>query len=104
MRSAFAGLDPGYGRAARSLGASEWRVFSRIHLRLAFQPILANAAGEFLGVANGDRAFQLQNLSALLRSDRKRHGSPPLCGASTGGQNHANVLHHHFRRAGFDKV
>jgi molybdate transport system permease protein len=50
-RSAFAGLDPDYLRAARSLGASEWRVFSRIHLRLAFQPILANAAGEFLGVA-----------------------------------------------------
>jgi ABC-type Fe3+ transport system permease subunit len=50
-RSAFAGLDPGYGRAARSLGASEWRVFSRIHLPLAFRPILADAAGAFLGVA-----------------------------------------------------
>jgi ABC-type Fe3+ transport system permease subunit len=50
VRSAFAGLDPGYGRAARSLGASEWRVFSRIHLPLALRPILGNAASMFLGV------------------------------------------------------
>jgi molybdate transport system permease protein len=49
-RSAFAGLDPGYGKAARSLGASEWQVFSRIHLPLAFRPILGNAASVFLGV------------------------------------------------------
>jgi molybdate transport system permease protein len=49
-RSAFAGLDPGYGNAARGLGASEWRVFSRIHLPLAFRPILAGAASVFLGL------------------------------------------------------
>jgi len=49
-RSAFAGLDPGYGKAARSLGASEWQVFSRIHLPLAFRPVLGNAASVFLGV------------------------------------------------------
>ena len=49
-RSGFAGLDPGYGRAARSLGASEWHVFSRIHLPLAFRPILGNAASMLLGV------------------------------------------------------
>jgi len=50
-RSAFAGLDPNYGRAARSLGASEWRVFLRVHLPLAFRPIFANAAGVFLEVS-----------------------------------------------------
>ena len=49
-RAAFAGLDPGYAKAARSLVASEWRVFSRIHLPLAFRPILASAASVFLGV------------------------------------------------------
>jgi molybdate transport system permease protein len=50
VRSAFAALDPGYGRAARALGASEWRVFSRIHLPLAFRPILIGAASAFLGL------------------------------------------------------
>jgi molybdate transport system permease protein len=49
-RTAFAGLDPNYGKAARTLGASEWRVFSRIHLPLAFRPILIGAASVFLGL------------------------------------------------------
>jgi len=49
-RSAFAGLDPNYGQAARGLGASEWQVFSRIHLPLAFRPILIGAASVFLGL------------------------------------------------------
>ena len=47
-RSMFASLDPGYGKAARSLGASEWRVFSRIHLPLAFRPVLVSATGAFV--------------------------------------------------------
>lgn len=49
-RSAFGALDPSYGKAARSLGASEWRVFARVQLPLAFRPVLAGAASVFLGV------------------------------------------------------
>jgi molybdate transport system permease protein len=48
--SALGALDPGYGQAARSLGASEWRVFWRIQLPLAFRPILFGVYSAFLGV------------------------------------------------------
>ncbi len=43
-RTAFESLDPNLGRAARSLGASGWRVFLRIELPLALPPILAAVA------------------------------------------------------------
>ena len=47
-RGAFASLDPVWAKAARSTGASDWRVFSLVELPLAFKPILAAA---FLGFA-----------------------------------------------------
>ncbi|MBZ5723893.1 MAG: ABC transporter permease subunit [Acidobacteriia bacterium] len=43
-RVAFASLQPAYGNAARSLGASEWRVFARIELPLAIRALLAAIA------------------------------------------------------------
>jgi len=43
-RIAFASVDPNLGKAARSLGASGWRVFLRIELPLALRPILAAIA------------------------------------------------------------
>jgi molybdate transport system permease protein len=50
-RLAFLRLDPRYEDAARSLGASEWRVFWRIALPLAARPVLAAAAIAFVRVA-----------------------------------------------------
>ena len=49
-RTAFASLDPNLARAARSLGASGWRVFLRIELPLALRPILAATALAFARV------------------------------------------------------
>ena len=46
-RHAFASLDPSFGKAARSLGASGWRVFFRIELPLELRPILAAIALDF---------------------------------------------------------
>jgi molybdate transport system permease protein len=53
-RAAFEGVDRNLEQAARTLGASEWRVFWRISLPLAWRGILAGvllafarAAGEF---------------------------------------------------------
>ncbi|MFN7932297.1 MAG: molybdate ABC transporter permease subunit [Bryobacteraceae bacterium] len=46
-RAALESVEPGYARAARSLGASEWRIFSRITLPLVRRPILAAAAIAF---------------------------------------------------------
>jgi molybdate transport system permease protein len=46
-RNAFASLDPNLGKAARSLGASGWRVFLRIDLPLGLRPILAAIALAF---------------------------------------------------------
>jgi len=43
-RRRFAALNPAPAQAARSLGASEWRVFTRIDLPAAFHPILAATA------------------------------------------------------------
>ena len=48
--SAFASLDPNLGKAARSLGASGWRVFLRIDLPLALRPLLAALALAFARV------------------------------------------------------
>ena len=49
-RTAFASLDPNLAKAARSLGASGWRVFLRIELPLALRPILASLVLAFARV------------------------------------------------------
>ena len=46
-RAAFEGADPIYARAARSLGASEWRLFQRVTLPLARRSIVAAAVIAF---------------------------------------------------------
>jgi molybdate transport system permease protein len=46
-RTAMENADPAYERAARSLGASEWRVFWQVSLPLAWNPILAALAITF---------------------------------------------------------
>src|SRR4051812_33354274 len=46
-RAAFAAVDPAYGNAARSLGASPWRVFWQVELPLAYRPILTAAVIAF---------------------------------------------------------
>jgi len=49
-RMAFAALDPLYGKAARSLGASEWRVLWRVEFPLVWRRTLAAAALAFARV------------------------------------------------------
>ena len=46
-RAALESVDHVYERAARTLGASEWRVFVHVTLPLALRPILAAAALAF---------------------------------------------------------
>jgi molybdate transport system permease protein len=46
-RAALESVDPSYERAARSLGASEWRIFWRVSLPSAARPILAAGAIAF---------------------------------------------------------
>ena len=46
-RAALESVDPSYERAARSLGASEWRLFWRVTLPLANRSILAAIALAF---------------------------------------------------------
>lgn len=46
-RAALEGVDASYGRAARSLGAPEWTIFTRITLPLVQRPILAATALAF---------------------------------------------------------
>jgi len=46
-RAGFASVDPSYQRAARSLGASDWRVFWRVTLPLARRSIYAAAVLTF---------------------------------------------------------
>jgi molybdate transport system permease protein len=41
--SSFASLNPSYGKAARSLGTPEWRVFARVDLPLVWRSILNSA-------------------------------------------------------------
>jgi ABC-type sulfate transport system permease component len=43
-RARFAVLNPAYAQAARSLGASEWRVFAHVELPLMWRPLLRAAA------------------------------------------------------------
>jgi molybdate transport system permease protein len=49
--AAFRSLDPAYENAARSLGASNWRIFWRVAMPLAYRPILAAAALVFARAA-----------------------------------------------------
>jgi molybdate transport system permease protein len=42
-RASFAALNPSFAKAARSLGVSEWRVFSRVELPLVWRPVLTGA-------------------------------------------------------------
>lgn len=46
-RAAFESIDPSYERAARNLGASEWKVFWRVTVPLARRSIFAAAALAF---------------------------------------------------------
>src|SRR5947207_11333678 len=46
-RAAFESVDPSFERAARNLGASEWKVFGRVAVPLARRSILAAAALAF---------------------------------------------------------
>jgi molybdate transport system permease protein len=57
-RGAFAALDPKYGKAARTLGVSEWRVFRAVELPLVWRPILI-AAGVAFGRALAETAATL---------------------------------------------
>jgi molybdate transport system permease protein len=50
LRSSFASLNPSYSKAARSLGASEWRVFALVDLPLVWRPLLGAAALAFVRV------------------------------------------------------
>jgi ABC-type sulfate transport system permease component len=45
--AAFQSVDPVYQNAARSLGASEWRVFLEVSLPMVYRPIAAAAAIAF---------------------------------------------------------
>ena len=62
-RMAFQRLHPGFLNTARSLGASEWRVFWRIALPLAWRPILLAAVILFVRIAS--------ELALLSRIDRR---------------------------------
>ena len=46
-RAALESIDPDYAKAARSLGAGEWRVFWQVSLPLAWNPILSATALAF---------------------------------------------------------
>jgi molybdate transport system permease protein len=70
-RAAFQNLDPHYANAARSLGATEWRVFWRISLPLASSPIVAAAA---LGFA---RILTELALVLVIAAYFPARGSPP---------------------------
>ena len=47
MRAALESVDRSYERAARTLGASEWRIFWRVSLPLAWNSVLAATALAF---------------------------------------------------------
>ena len=50
-RRCVPGVNRDYEKAALSLGASSWRVFSRISLPLSYKPILAATAIAFVRIA-----------------------------------------------------
>jgi molybdate transport system permease protein len=49
-RDAFAATDPAYPKAARSMGASEWSIFSLVQMPLAFRKVLFQTFATFLTV------------------------------------------------------
>jgi ABC-type spermidine/putrescine transport system permease subunit II len=65
-RAAFEALDPAYGNAARSLGASEWRVFSRVQVPLALRNVAIGGLSALLGVL-AQLAFGYWLLGRLAR-------------------------------------
>jgi molybdate transport system permease protein len=90
-RASFESVDPHYGRAARSLGAGEWRVFWRVTLPVARRAVLAatvlafaRSLGDFgatLMVA-GDIPFRTQT-AAIAIYDAVESGNARLAGALT---------------------
>ena len=64
-RPAFAGIDPAFGKAARTLGASEGEVFLRVELPLGARAVAAAGAVVFLRVL-------AETLAALLIAQRFR--------------------------------
>ena len=51
VHAALRDLDPAYQDAARSLGASDWRIFWHVAIPLAYRPILAATSLVFARVA-----------------------------------------------------
>ncbi len=85
MRSAAAAyhaLPPEYGNAARGLGASEWRIFSRIAAPLTLRPILAAAAFAFALVATDCGA--ILTLARLVRTPGPLPAAPLAAIAAAG--------------------
>jgi len=90
-RAAFESSDPVFARAARSLGAGEWRVFWRVTLPIARRPIVAamviafaRSLGDFgatLMIA-GDMPFRTQT-AAIAIYDAVESGNTRLAGALT---------------------
>jgi molybdate transport system permease protein len=50
LRGWLAALNPSYAKAARSLGASEWRVFAQVDLPMVWRPLLGAAVLAFVRV------------------------------------------------------
>ncbi len=85
-RAALESVDPNYQRAARSLGASGWRVFWRVSLPLARGPVLAAAALAFARTL-GDFGVTLivagfvpgrgEMLEATVRQAAESHAGAP---------------------------
>ena len=67
-RATFEALDRACQNSARSLGASEWRVFWRIALPLGWRPILAAAAVAFARVLTEFAAVLIVARRAPVRS------------------------------------
>ena len=63
-RAAFAALDPGYAKAARMAGASDWRIFRAVALPLCGGAALASAA-DVLAEALLEMAVALGRLGRL---------------------------------------
>jgi molybdate transport system permease protein len=90
-RASFESIDPRFGRAARSLGAGEWRIFWRVTLPVARRAILAatvlafaRSLGDFgatLMIA-GDIPFRTQT-AAIAIYDAVESGNTRLAGALT---------------------
>lgn len=90
-RAGFESADPVYARAARSLGAGEWRLFWRVTLPLARRAIVAAAViafarslGDFgatLMIA-GDIPFRTQT-AAIAIFDAVESGNMRMAGALT---------------------